>query len=57
MATAEVHLSSGSDVVDYPYRAISLPAVFSLILALPAAVFGFFFAPLLGLALVGMLLA
>ncbi|MGV3484954.1 MAG: DUF3299 domain-containing protein [Planctomycetaceae bacterium] len=57
MATAEVQLSSVSDGVDYPYRAISLPAVFSLILSLPALVFGFFFAPLLGLALVGMLLA
>ena len=57
MATAEIQLSSSSDAVEFPYRAISLPAVFSLILILPAIGFGFFFAPVLSLAALGIVLA
>ena len=37
MATAEYQLSSSSDVVEYPYRAISRAAVISVVLAFPAA--------------------
>jgi len=37
MATAEYQLSSSSDVVEYPYRAISRAAVISVVLVFPAA--------------------
>lgn len=57
MATAEMRLSSSAEEVDFPYRAISLPAVFSLIVVIPAIGFGFFFAPMLVVAALGILLA
>ncbi len=57
MATADIQLSSSSDSVEFPYRAISLPAVFSVLSVLPALGFGFFFAPVLSLAALGIGLA
>lgn len=61
MATAEIEeirLSNSSDVVDYPYRAISRAAVASILLILPAAL-GLVqaFAPMLVFAFIGVAVA
>ena len=61
MATAEIprmHLSDASDVVDFPYRAISRAAVATVIVIFPAML-GLIqaFSPMLVFALVGIILA
>ncbi len=57
MATAEIQLSDSSDVVEYPYRAVSRAAVISVVLILPA-VLGLIqaFAPMLMFAFFGVLI-
>jgi hypothetical protein len=57
MATAEIQLSSDSEIVDYPYRAISRAAVISVLMIVPGllGLIGAFW-PMLVFAAVGVVL-
>lgn len=51
--SAEIQMSSAENAVEFPYRAISSTAVASVVFAIIATLFGIFFWPALGLAIVG----
>ncbi len=51
--SAELQMSSSTEQVDFPYRAMSSTAIASLVFAVMAALMGFFFWPGLGLAIIG----
>lgn len=50
-------MSSAADEVEFPYRAMSSSAIASIVFAIVALLFGFFFWPGLGLAMVGLAVA
>lgn len=51
--SAELQMSSSTEQVEFPYRAMSSTAIASLVFAVMAALMGFFFWPGLGLAIIG----
>ncbi len=51
--SAEIQMSSAEAAVEFPYRAMSSTAIASIVFAIFALLFGIFFWPALGLALVG----
>jgi hypothetical protein len=54
--SADVQMSSARDEVEFPYRALSSAAIASVVCAVLAALFGFFFWPGLGFSLLGIVL-
>ena len=52
--SAEIQMSSSTDQVEFPYRAMSSTAIASLVFALIAALMGFFVWPALGFAIIGL---
>lgn len=55
--SAEIQMSLAEDAVEFPYRAMSTQAIASVVFAILAAIGGFFFWPVLGLAVIGMTVA
>ena len=51
--TAEIQMSSAETAAEFPYRAMSSTAITSVVFAVIATLFGFFFWPALGLAVIG----
>jgi hypothetical protein len=51
--SAEINMSLAEDAVEFPYRAMSSTAIASVVFAVLATLFGFFFWPALGLSLIG----
>jgi len=51
--SAEIQMSSVAEAVEFPYRAMSSTAIASVVFAVIAVLFGFFFWPALGLSLIG----
>ena len=51
--TAEIQMSSAETSAEFPYRAMSSTAIASVVFAIIATLFGIFFWPALGLAIVG----
>lgn len=51
--SAEIQMSSAEPAAEFPYRAISSTAIASVVFAIIATLFGIFFWPALGLAIVG----
>lgn len=51
--SAEIQMSSAENAVEFPYRAMSSTAIASIVFAVIAVLFGLFFWPALGLAIIG----